>query len=489
MRYWALLVVLCLVVVCGCGSGDRGRPTAVNRQPSTIDDDDDDNDDASPGDDDASPASGDIWSSLQPSGMPIGKIMGDSTEMSNGADPQPDRTLEIDTLVQIGVPRVRASIDWSQVEPTKGEFTFTTSDAFMKHFTDAGLQFDGRLCYGIDWAEPDGTDDSLDPADFAGYAGAVAGHFCGTVNSYEIWNEENTARFWSPQPNPDKFGALMKAAYTAIHDACPQAQVVFGGLSCFDRYTFVDGFYYFLELVRQAHPDIGDYFDVMAIHPYTLLQTSSPEWTWTFGSDDVWGNMRDQIQAARARMTAMGAGDKPIWLTEFGWPSLIVGKDLQAAWLVRGALLSIAAGVEAMDWYTFYDGDGTNPLPTEDYFGLFTWPGGAGGAQPKPDFGALRTLLATLGSYRYAADFSAPLNLPVGVYAFAYQDEQTGALAFAGWDSRGGTTALDLPMPAGAAGFTVIDDQGNVTAKGAPGPFVSLELGNHAIYVTFAKSK
>jgi hypothetical protein len=295
-------------------------------------------------------------------------------------------------------------------------------------------------------------------------------------------------RFWTPQPDPDKFGSLMKAAYTAIHEACPQAQVVFGGLSCFDQYTLVDGFYYFLDLVQQAHPDIGNYFDIMAIHPYTFAQVSSPEWMWEFRGQDVWRDMAGQIRVARARMAAMGAGDKPIWLTEFGWTSMTTGNDLRAAWLVRGALLSISEGVEAMDWYTFYDNDGSQPAE-QGYFGLYTDPGAAGGAQAKPSFGALRTLIATLGPFQYAADFAKPLGLPDDVFGFAYKNVKTGDLAFAGWYARGLTTALELPTPSGAADCTVTDDQGNVLAKGAPGDFVSVNLGKHAIYVTFTVSR
>jgi hypothetical protein len=478
-------LLMALLAACAQSGGDEAADDAAadddnDHDPSVDDDNDDDNDnDASPPDD--------IWANLTPQGLPVSEIMGMATQMYDGPDDNPDRDFEIAKLLEAGLFRLRASIDWPDVEPQQDAFTFDHSDPFVQLVTDAGLQFDGRLCYGVDWAAPDDNDNAILPADFADYAGHVAEHYCGVIDSHEIWNEENLERFWQPAPDPEHYGALLKATYTAVHAACPGAKVVWGGLSCFDETVPAHGLYYFIEQVYQAHPDIADYFDVLAIHPYTFLQTTSPEWRWTDGGDvEFWPGMPGQIRVARERLAAIGAAGKPIWLTEWGWPSLIIGDQRQADWLARGALLSIAAGVEALDWYTFYDREGGSFPPTEDYFGLFTWPGAPEGPQEKPAFRAARGLSIALGDMRFAGDLSAALGLPIGVYGLAFMDEESGRIALAAWDGRyQQTQTLNLPPPASADRYETLDEAGVLTAEGNVGPPLSLELTNQVVYVLF----
>ena len=444
-------------------------------------------DDDAAGDDDSGPPSSSVWDGLSANGPAVGTILGMATEMNDSSDPDWHRDFEISKLQESGLMRLRASVDWGDVEPTRGDWHIDARDPFVNMILDAGIQFDGRLCYGVDWATPPGNDSGMDPADFAGYAGAVAAHYCGTISSYEIWNEENISTFWKPRPDPDRFGLLMKAAALAIRQACPGTKVVFGGLSCFEADTFTDGFWYFLERVRWFHPDIGDYFDVLAIHPYTLIQYPSPEWSLTIGGFE-WPDVPGQIRAARERLAAMGHPDTPIWITEYGWPSLFIGQEAQAEYLVRGALLAIAEGAEAVDWYTFWDNDGHNPIPTEDYFGLFTWPDAPGGPKEKPAFRAAKGLTQVLGAAHFAKDISSDLKLPVGVYGLAFIDDN-GRFYFAGWDSRPGmTTNLNLPSPPAALYYKVLTDEGAQVSEGGA-ESVAVKLSEHVLYVRFDAGK
>jgi len=426
------------------------------------------------------------WSGLAPRGLAVGEILGMATQMYDGPEPRWERDFEIERLLDAGLLRLRASVDWSDVEPAQDAWDFGTADAFVELVTGAGLQFDGRLCYGVDWARPPGNDSALRPEDFADYAGTVAGRYCGVIGSYEIWNEENHPRFWQPAPDPDHFGRILKASFEAIHRACPDARVVFGGLSCFDPASFRNGMYDFLEQVCRAHPDIGRYFDVLAIHPYTFLQTTSPEWSWEVEGVEVWPTLEGQIRIARDRLEAIGAAGKAIWLTEWGWPSLIVGDAAQAAFLARGALEAISQGVEALDWYTFWDREGGSFPPTEDYFGLFTHPASEGGPAAKPAYQTARTLSRVLGASRYAGDVSGALDLPDGARALAFLEEESGAITLAGWDAVPlRETGTALPCPPGAVSFRVRTDLGETLADGACPGGPSIELGKRVVYARF----
>lgn len=428
----------------------------------------------------------DPWSQLAPRGLPVGRVLGMATQMYEGPNPSWERDFEIAHLLESGLRRIRISIDWPRVEPAQDQFEWTNTDSFIALLTSAGLQVDGRLSYGVDWARPDGNDSAILPEDFADYAAHVAEHFCGVIESYELWNEENLKIFWKPVPDPDRYGAILKATFTAVHQACPGAQVLIGGLSGFDQYTFDPGLYYFLEAMHAAHPDIGQYFDALAIHPYTFLQTTSPEWSWQGDDRELWPDLPGQVALARQRLERIGAAGKPIWLTEWGWPSLIIGKAGQAAFFTRGALLAIAAGVEALDWYTFWDREGGSFPPTEDYFGLFTWSGASDGPHAKPAYRAASTLGNVLATSRFAADLSAPLALPEGAVGLAFVDDEDGHVTFVGWDSvPERTTPLVLASPPRRHAYRCTSDLGDAACEPGTASSVSLELGARAIYVRF----
>ncbi len=428
----------------------------------------------------------DPWARLEPRGLAVGQILGMATQMYEGPNPSWERDFEIDKLLESGLRRIRISIDWPKVEPEQDQFEWTNTDLFISLLTNAGLQVDGRLSYGVDWARPDGDDSAIRPEDFADYAAHVAEHFCGVIESYELWNEENLKIFWKPEPDPDRYGAILKATFTAVHQTCPTARVLVGGLSGFDQYTFDPGLYYFLEAMHASHPDIGQYFDAVAIHPYTFLQQTSPEWSWQGDSRELWPDIPGQIALARERLERIGAAGKPIWLTEWGWPSLLIGKANQAAFFTRGALLSIAAGVEDLDWYTFWDREGGSFPPTEDYFGLFTWSGAADGPHEKPAFRAASTLGNRLATSRFAGDLGAALALPNGAVALAFIDDVDGHLTFVGWDSvPDRTTPLDLPSPPRRHTYTCTTDIGEAACEPGIASSVPLELTGRAVYVRF----
>ncbi len=431
-------------------------------------------------------ASADPWAGLTPSGMRVGDVLGMATQMYDGPRASPERDFEIQKLVSSGWKRIRISIDWGHVEPAQDQFTWERTDPFIAMLTAAGLQVDGRLSYGVDWAAPDEDDSAIEPADFADYGAHVAAHYCGVVDSWELWNEQNIRRFWQPEPDPDRYGAILKATYVAIHAACPTAKVLIGGLSCFDQYTFHEGLYYFVEAMHAAHPDIGQYFDALAIHPYTFIQTTSPEWSWQGEKQELWPDLPGQIALARQRLAAVGAPGKPIWLTEWGWPSLIVGKSGQAKFLARAALLALAAGVEDLDWYTFFDKEpGDDFPPTEDYFGLFTWPGAEGGPTEKPAWKAATALSRVLGTSRFAGDLGEALGLPEGAHALAFVDESDGHHTLAAWDAvPDRTTPLTVPAPRGAAGHVCVTDLGQPGCEPGSGD-AEVTLTDRALYVRF----
>jgi hypothetical protein len=124
------------------------------------------------------------------------------------------------------------------------------------------------------------------------------------VRQWEIWNEENIVTF-SKQPDPKRFGRLLKISGRLLHHAEPGSQVIMGGL--FGRPLQVPPNVQsgsFLAGVYQV-PGIKRFFDGVALHPYVA---------------DA-GALGGEIENLRRVMSLYGDDATPLYVTEMGWGS------------------------------------------------------------------------------------------------------------------------------------------------------------------------
>lgn len=325
-------------------------------------------------------------------------------------------------MKEAGVHTVRSILTWAQFEPAKGSFNPAALDARVTPYTDAGIDVIGVLAFGNPWACSDPVADSFyppdDPADFAAYVTAAIEHLGPLVTRYEIWNEQNAGyRFWKPATKGDAaaYGTLMKAAVDAGRAACPTCQFAYGGP--FFHSMIIDGHIPFLQQTYDAHPDLSAYFDAMAMHPYPFYPPqAAPEgppedFEWPF-----W----DMVAGVRQVMADHDAGDRPIWVTEVGWPVFwSVTEELQAAYLVRGFLHLVALDAAPVCWYTLFDHDKPSVFAAEDFFGLLTSGVDTDGIpQPKPVFHALAQLGVRFGQHRIVRDLHAAKLVPKGAFGY-----------------------------------------------------------------------
>jgi hypothetical protein len=146
------------------------------------------------------------------------------------------------------------------------------------------------------------------PADYAALMHFLAARWVGKVAAYEIWNEEDTSRWWAGAPDPAAYTRLLQSAYTAVKSADPNAAVVLGGLAGND--------YDFLQGVYQAGGK--GYFDAVGVHTDTACNIASP---YTFVRDPDGRLNPDSFLGYRElHATELANGDdKPIWMTEMSW--------------------------------------------------------------------------------------------------------------------------------------------------------------------------
>lgn len=226
--------------------------------------------------------------------------------------PKQAKEREAYLLQAAGSRWVRLHVQWRDVEPRRGRL----DGYWLAQYAEAIRLARGAgqrvliMAYNAPaWASGSSARNvPRHPRAYADFIGRLARRLGPGVDAYEIWNEENTRRFWSTGPDPAAYAALLRAAYPAVKRGNPAAEVVFGGLSTND-YGFLEGAY--------AAGAKGS-FDVMATHPYPYCGSTSPA---AIRSTPQGRMSRDSFLAYReVRATMLAHQDpKPIWITELGW--------------------------------------------------------------------------------------------------------------------------------------------------------------------------
>lgn len=412
------------------------------------------------------------WNKTPPvpgSGAPVGSRLGVSGFLPLGGDPGSvaRRAVYAGLMKDLGATVLRQELRWDLVEPNQGQFDWSQPDVLVATAKAQGWRLIGLLGYGNTWASKLGKAQNDfnfppdDPQDFATYAAAVAGRYKSDAKDWEIWNEQNSGwRFWknaegSAAGDPKGYADLLMATHAAIHQANPDAVVSYGGL--FYLPQFIPGAEAFFSASVAARPALSQAFDAMAYHPYALYPPiNPPEFSTPVGQAGI---VRFAVDETARRMheliNAATPTPRPLWVTEVGWPAddgidelSAVSEVEQAAYLVRTAVLLLAANVDFVCWYTVMDMPpaADNPVPWERSFGLYRWdadPNDNIPPQPKPAANAHATLAHTLGTLRFSEDeakagrTTAPQQL-----AFVSQDAKEIVHVAWDWQATGDATQL-----------------------------------------------
>lgn len=234
-----------------------------------------------------------------------------------------------DALQANGIDTVRVLIPWAAIETFPGVYSWTAIDRVVNTAALRGIKVLGVLNSTPLWAAAPNTlplaGMPKDNAQFAKFAKAVATRYKGKVGSYEVWNEPNGIQFWQPSPNAAQYTELLKAAYTAIKSADPNAVVVAAALGAvvdFGNLT-VNPVRFVSEMYAAG---AAGYFDALSFHPYLYNQAFSQQGAYP-------ESPLNQAKRIYALMVANGDGDKKIWATEYGQPSSLVSQASQALFL------------------------------------------------------------------------------------------------------------------------------------------------------------
>lgn len=234
-----------------------------------------------------------------------------------------DRELAAVEAEGLGV--VRAAPLWEFTEPQAPRagvhvYDWRFDDLIADSLAAHRLKWIAVLAYAPSWA-------SLTPsqlhgaprtvADFAAYAGALAARYRGRIVAYEIWNEENSPIFWRPSPDPASYARLYLAASAAIHAADPGVPVLVGGLA--------NGTQFLPRLL--SIPALAGQIDGIAVHPY--------------GANPL--EVLARVRGYRQELRSLGAGEIPLYVTEYGWATQPLGNPTYATESQQGPYIGQVA--------------------------------------------------------------------------------------------------------------------------------------------------
>jgi polysaccharide biosynthesis protein PslG len=242
-------------------------------------------------------------------------------------------------MAATGIRTLRLLVFWPSVESSPGSFNWGSYDYFIGQAAQNGIRVFPTLYGTPTWAHTlAGTGDcgsSCAPQGnasrmaFANFARAAAERYgpggdfwsgdcgllceqpppcaCSTpvpVHSWQLWNEQNSAKYFAPRPDPVSYAHLLFETSAAIRAVDPSAEIVLGGMwgprttaAVVPAATYLKRLY--------AVPDVERTFDAIAVHPY---------------SPSLFGVL-DQIRTVRRATRRAGDGGVATWVTELGWAS------------------------------------------------------------------------------------------------------------------------------------------------------------------------
>jgi hypothetical protein len=252
-----------------------------------------------------------------------------------GVVPQTDVTpSDLDRMAANRVATLRVLLYMPNIELAPGQFDWSDSDELVGTAAAHGIRVIPTLYGSPGWLNYLDGDDACGGycapasdqtrgawADFAraavaryGRDGAFwtsTGHApapCGCarprpIHTWQVWNEQNSPKYFGPGPNVDQYARLLIAAAGAIHGADPSAEVITGGMWGPPGSDYVIPT---IDYLRQLYavPGIESSFDAIAVHPY------SP----------TLDGVTAQTRAVRQEIVAAGDNAR-IWVTELGWAS------------------------------------------------------------------------------------------------------------------------------------------------------------------------
>ncbi len=238
-----------------------------------------------------------------------------------------DHKRVLDAVQDIGFTWIKQQVQWKDIEGSPGAYAWAELDSIVADTAARGLKLMISVVKAPAWANGGGNGFPTDPAYLGNFMHAMAAHYGGQVQAYEIWNEQN---LFSESGNldPARYAKLLKAGYLGVKAGNPQAVVVCGALTptgIYNPSVAVEDTWYLDQLYQWHNGELRNYYDVLGSHPYGYNNPPDTMWPDDPSTASAFTNHGQfyyrRIEQQRQVMEKYGEGQKQIWLTEYGWCS------------------------------------------------------------------------------------------------------------------------------------------------------------------------
>ncbi len=257
-----------------------------------------------------------------------------------------------DPLAAAGVKWARCQTGWSRCEKEKGKYDFAWLDSIVDNLLKRGIQpwfnvgFGNKLYMNNVYSDAAVGFVPLYYGDEAlqawkNYIQALAKHYKGRVEYFEIWNESNISNFWQPKTaNPGEYGRLVRLTAQVIRAEIPDAKIG----AC------VSGIVHPFS-VRFLQSDIVKDLNFFSFHGYCV----QPEL-----------NYAKECALLRRLLDENGGKNVALWQGEAGFPSwfpaghwlppyVLESERNQAVWMLRRYFIDFSNGIQISSFFQMAD--------------------------------------------------------------------------------------------------------------------------------------
>ena len=242
----------------------------------------------------------------------------------------PDGDGGVRLAANLGVGWIKQQIDWNSIEYARGLYRWGELDHLVAEAEKYGLKILFSVARAPGFSRPEPVEEDGPPTDFTifhDFMHALSTRYQGRVAAYELWNEPNLKREWRGfDLSAEKFVELVKTGAAGVREGDPNAIIISGAPAVTgidDKINAIDDRVFLREM---AAAGVGDAVDAIGVHPYgaanppderaadaTHLRSNYNSHPSFFFLD----TLEDYHQIlSEAKI------DKPLWVTEFGWPSI-----------------------------------------------------------------------------------------------------------------------------------------------------------------------
>lgn len=236
----------------------------------------------------------------------------------------------VNWAADLGVGWIKQQVDWNSIEYEPERYRWDELDRFVDRAQSHGLKIMLSVARAPGFSRPEPRDEDGPPSDFTVFHRfmlALSSRYRGRVAAYELWNEPNLSREWRGFPlGGEAFVGLIQQGASGVREGDPNAVIVSGApgvTGIDDKINAIDDRVYLREMIAA---DVADWVDAIGAHPYGAANPPDERASDPAHKASAYNNhpsffFLDTIEDYHALLSQAGI-DKPVWITEFGWPSI-----------------------------------------------------------------------------------------------------------------------------------------------------------------------